>query len=228
MDRMFVAIVFAATVVLGGCGKGKDEVNVDVASELPASPTTPAQAEPATTPGTRNEKEQSSMVKLETNKGNIVVRLYDKEAPKHSANFVKLVKEGFYDGIVWHRVVPGFVIQAGDPITKKDPNDPQVGTGGPGYKIPAEIGMKHTRGVLAMARQGDEVNPKRESSGSQFYVCLNTEAVTQLDGGYSAFGEVTEGMGVVDKIRQGDIIKKATVLKEAAGTKPEDEKKGEQ
>lgn len=157
---------------------------------------------------------KNPVVSFQTTQGEIVIKLFDKEAPKHSDNFLKLVQKGFYNGIVFHRVVPGFIIQAGDPITKKDPKDPAVGTGGPGYTVPAEIKMKHHRGTLAMARQADEVNPTRASSGSQFYICTNDESAGHLDGGYTAFGEVIKGMNVVDKIHMGDVIKTAKVIKE--------------
>ncbi len=106
---------------------------------------------------------------LETEMGNIVVRFFEKDAPKHAANFKKLVKDGFYNGTTFHRVIPEFMVQGGDPNSKDaDPNND--GMGGPGYTIPAEIKRIHKRGVLSAARQGDQVNPKKESSGSQFYI----------------------------------------------------------
>lgn len=110
-------------------------------------------------------------VKIQTSLGDIVVRLYD-ETPLHRDNFVKLVKEGYYDGTLFHRVIQDFMIQGGDPDSKGAPAGKQLGTGGPSYTIPAEIqsGLYHKRGALAAARQGDEVNPERRSSGSQFYI----------------------------------------------------------
>lgn len=137
---------------------------------------------------------------IETDKGNIVVELYPAVAPKTVANFEKLSKDGFYNNLTFHRVEPGFVIQGGDPAGN--------GTGGPGYEIPAEISPteKHLRGTIAMARTGDNVNPERKSSGSQFYICLNPAPF--LDGQYTLFGGVVEGMDVVDKIKVGDHIKK--------------------
>lgn len=127
---------------------------------------------------------------IETSEGTFKVTLDAKAAPKTVANFVKLAKEGFYNGLKFHRVVEGFMIQGGDP--KGD------GTGGPGYTIPAEIGLKHTKGAIAMARLGDQVNPKKDSSGSQFYVTLDKQPM--LDGQYTVFGYVTSGIEVVDKI----------------------------
>ena len=110
-------------------------------------------------------------VKIQTTLGDIVLRLYD-ETHLHRDNFLKLVKEGFYDGTLFHRVIKNFMIQGGDPDSKGAPADKMLGVGGPGYTIEAEIkdGLFHKRGALAAARQGDEVNPERRSSGSQFYI----------------------------------------------------------
>ncbi|OGG52867.1 MAG: hypothetical protein A3F84_06510 [Candidatus Handelsmanbacteria bacterium RIFCSPLOWO2_12_FULL_64_10] len=128
---------------------------------------------------------------IETDRGTIVVEFYEKDAPQHVANFKKLASQGFYNGLTFHRIVPGFVIQGGDP--KGD------GSGGPGYTVPAEIKRNHERGSLAAARTGDHVNPARASSGSQFYICLVD--LPQLDElGYTVYGKVIEGMDVVDAI----------------------------
>ena len=110
-------------------------------------------------------------VKIQTMFGDIVVRLYD-ETPIHRDNFVKLVKEGYYDGTLFHRVIKDFMIQGGDPDSKDAPIGKMLGVGGPDYTLEAEIkdGLFHKRGALAAARQGDEVNPERRSSGSQFYI----------------------------------------------------------
>ncbi|MCM1177801.1 MAG: peptidylprolyl isomerase [Bacteroides sp.] len=110
-------------------------------------------------------------VRINTTLGEIIVRLYD-ETPLHRDNFVKLVKEGFYNGTLFHRVIRDFMIQGGDPESKGAPSGKQLGTGGPGYTIDAEIkeGLYHRRGALAAARLGDEMNPERKSSGSQFYI----------------------------------------------------------
>ena len=111
-------------------------------------------------------------VRLKTSMGDIVVRLYD-ETPKHRDNFVKLAKEGYFDGTLFHRVIRDFMIQGGDPDSKGAPAGKNLGTGGPDYTIPAEFvfpKLYHKRGALSAARTGDEVNPNRESSGSQFYI----------------------------------------------------------
>lgn len=110
-------------------------------------------------------------VKIQTTLGDIIVRLYD-ETPQHRDNFVKLAKDGYYDGTLFHRVIKDFMIQGGDPDSKGAPAGKMLGVGGPDYTIEAEIksGLYHKRGALAAARQGDEVNPERRSSGSQFYI----------------------------------------------------------
>ena len=134
-----------------------------------------------------------------TNKGNLVVELAAAEAPQTVNNFVFLAREGFYDGLTFHRVedMPGFsLIQGGDPSG--------TGRGGPGYTVPAEIGLPHDKGAIAMARLGDEINPERASSGSQFYICR--EPIHQLDGAYTVFGYVVEGLDVADQIEVGDQI----------------------
>jgi len=138
---------------------------------------------------------------IHTDKGQIVMELDALYAPQHVNNFVFLTKEGFFDGLTFHRYDPGFVIQGGDPLG--------VGTGGPGYRIPAEIGLLHEKGAVAMARQPDQVNPEKKSSGSQFYITL--KATPFLDGDYSVFGKVVAGMDVIQQIRQGDIMTKVVV-----------------
>jgi cyclophilin family peptidyl-prolyl cis-trans isomerase len=143
---------------------------------------------------------EEEIVTLITPEGVMVIKLDAVAAPKHAENFKKLVKEGFYDGTTFHRIIPQFMIQGGDPLSKDQAKRSEHGTGGPGYTIPAEIGKKHKRGSLAAARQGDQVNPKRNSSGSQFYIVIDEMQCRQLDGQYTVFGEVIEGMDVADKI----------------------------
>jgi len=143
---------------------------------------------------------------VETDRGTFVIELYPKVAPKTVENFETLVKKGFYNGLTFHRVVPDFVVQGGDPDG--------TGMGGPGYTVPGEIDKNehHLRGSVATARTGDEVNPKRESSGSQFYICLRPQP--GLDGDYTIFGGVIKGMDVVDQIQQRDHMKKITLATE--------------
>ncbi len=148
------------------------------------------------------EKGKKQEAIIHTSKGDIVCLLNTEKAPLSATNFIQLAKGGFYKGLTFHRVVPGFVIQGGDPQG--------TGTGGPGYTIPAEIGLPHTQGALAWARTGDQINPQRRSSGSQFYIAL--EELTQLDGAYTVFGQTISGMDVVKRIEQGDKINDVEIL----------------
>ncbi|HVA34287.1 MAG TPA: peptidylprolyl isomerase [Candidatus Baltobacteraceae bacterium] len=165
-----------------------------IEQERPSMSNTPPQADelPAFT-----EEARASRVRINTDKGDIVVELFPDDAPMHSAAFLKLVKKGFYDGLTFHRVEPGFVVQGGDPDGD--------GTGGPGYRLKAEFNPRpHVRGTLAMARSS---NP--DSAGSQFYICLGEARF--LDGQYTVFGEMTDGFETLDAIRRGDVMRKLTV-----------------
>lgn len=137
---------------------------------------------------------------IHTAKGIMKVEFYEKDAPNTVANFIKLSKEGFYDGLTFHRVIPNFVIQGGCPQGN--------GTGGPGYKIDCELtgdNQFHDRGVLSMAHAG------RNTGGSQFFICHNRENTQHLDRNHTCFGKVVEGVEVVDLIQAGDKIEKITV-----------------
>lgn len=129
----------------------------------------------ACTGKTTNSEKDNVMVRIETSIGNIDIKLYD-ETPLHRDNFITLINEGFYDDQLFHRVINDFMIQGGDPDSKKPGLNTQLGSGGPGYKIPAEINadLFHKKGALAAARLGDNVNPEKESSGSQFYIVKGT------------------------------------------------------
>jgi peptidyl-prolyl cis-trans isomerase B (cyclophilin B) len=132
---------------------------------------------------------------IKTEKGDMKVSFYDDDAPNTVANFVKLSKEGFYNGLTFHRVIPDFVIQGGCPNG--------TGTGGPGYTIDCELdgdNQFHDRGVLSMAHAG------RNTGGSQFFVCHSRNNTAHLDRNHTCFGKVTEGLEVIDDIRQGDKI----------------------
>jgi cyclophilin family peptidyl-prolyl cis-trans isomerase len=141
-----------------------------------------------------------------TNKGTMRVKLYSK-TPKHRDNFVKLVKERYYDGIRFHRVIEGFMIQAGDPFSRDTAKIDMWGQGGPDYTVPAEFVNEywHKKGALAAARKGDLANPKKASSGSQFYIVHDENACLHLDGQYTIFGEVIEGLNVIDRIARVDV-----------------------
>ena len=173
---------------------------------------------------------KSAVVEFQTDKGKIRVRLYN-ETPKHRDNMLKLVKDGFYDGVLFHRVIKDFMIQGGDPQSKNAPAGQMLGSGDVGYTVPAEFNpnLFHKKGALSAARQGDQVNPEKRSSGCQFYLVqgrkwsdaeLNSfesqrgpkfspeqrEAyktlggTPHLDGGYTVYGEVIEGLDIIDLI----------------------------
>ncbi len=167
-------------------------------------------------------------IKVSTDHGDMVFELYD-STPKHRDNIIKLVKEGFYDDLLFHRVINGFMIQGGDPDSKDAKPNVALGMGGPGYLIDAEIGSPHFKGCLAAARAPDAGNPERKSSGSQFYIVQGRKQSDQqldamemrkgitynetqrqkykdiggtpmLDMDYTVFGEIVSGMEVIDKI----------------------------
>jgi peptidyl-prolyl cis-trans isomerase B (cyclophilin B) len=175
-------------------------------------------AAPAPAPVTATAVVAGPEVTLKTSKGVVVIALDTQNAPVTAANFIKLVKSGFYDGLLVHRVEPGFVVQAGDPGTKGmsraalldalASSPPGIGAGGPGWSIPLEqTGLLHDRGVIAMARSASP-----DSAGSQFYITLG--AAHHLDGGYAVFGSVVQGMDVVDTLAVGDKIVSAKVTKD--------------
>ncbi|MBM3436093.1 MAG: peptidylprolyl isomerase [Bacteroidetes bacterium] len=140
---------------------------------------------------------------IHTDKGIMKVDFYEKDAPNTVDNFVKLSEKGFYDGLIFHRVIPGFVIQGGCPNGD--------GRGGPGYSIKCELNggnQYHDRGVLSMAHAG------RDTGGSQFFICHNRENTQHLDRQHTVFGKVSEGLEVIDKIRSGDHIQKIVIFKD--------------
>lgn len=139
---------------------------------------------------------------IHTSKGVMKAQLYADDAPGTVSNFVSLARQGFYDGLAFHRVIPGFVIQGGCPYSR-DMSDSRVGTGGPGYTIRCELdGEKqyHDRGVLSMAHAG------KDTGGSQFFICHNRENTRHLDRRHTCFGKVVEGLDIIDQIRAGDRI----------------------
>lgn len=141
---------------------------------------------------------------FETNRGTIVAELYEQDAPKTVANFEKLANEGFYDGVKFHRVIPDFVVQGGDPHSRDlPPGDPRVGTGGPGYTIPCETDgnpRKHEVGALSMAHAG------RNTGGSQFFMVLSEANTRHLNGKHTVFGKVVQGLDVMKQIQPHDVM----------------------
>ena len=165
----------------------------------------------AQTDSTATETMEQTMIQepefdIITSKGTMRVKLYNK-TPKHRDNFIKLVKEKYYDGVRFHRVIEGFMIQTGDPYSRDTAKIDLWGQGGPDYTIPAEFVNEywHKKGALAAARRGDMANPTKASSGSQFYIVHDENACLHLDGQYSIFGEVTEGLEVIDRIATVDV-----------------------
>lgn len=148
------------------------------------------------------DRAKTSQVRIATNKGDIVFTFYPEDAPQHAAAFMKLAEAGFYDGLTFHRVEPGFVVQGGDPSGN--------GTGGPGYNLKAEFNQRpHVRGTVAMARAQSP-----DSAGSQFYICLGDARF--LDRQYTVFGQMTDGFDALDAIRVGDTMTKVSVEPKAA------------
>ena len=142
---------------------------------------------------------------MNTDKGTMLIEFYEKDAPKAVTNFITLAKKGFYDGVKFHRVIPNFMIQGGDPTG--------TGAGGPGYTIDCELtggNQYHDRGVLSMAHRG------RNTGGSQFFICHSRQNTAHLDGVHTVFGKVVDGIDVIDQIKQGDKINSITVLEEEA------------
>ena len=140
---------------------------------------------------------------IKTEKGNLTVQFYDKDAPGTVDNFLKLAKSGYYDGVTFHRVIPDFVIQGGDPTG--------TGAGGPGYEIKCELdgdNQYHDRGVLSMAHRG------RDTGGSQFFICHSRTNTAHLDRHHTCFGKVVENVDVIDDIRQGDKILGIDIIEE--------------
>lgn len=194
------AIVFS--IALTSCGQRQaktDKTAEETAARTAATKSDTSTIEPTDT--VMNKEIENPLYEIHTSMGTITVMLY-RETPLHLANFENLVKRGYYDGILFHRVIPGFMIQVGDPLTKDSTRVDEYGTGGPGYTIPAEIKPEftHKKGALAAARRGDAANPKRESSGSQFYIVQDAQGCSHLDGQYTIFGETVDGFDVIDRI----------------------------
>ena len=194
---IFITAVLAAMAsATMSCGSFGGKKNV-AETELDDSTKTAMEME-------RMRKEEPEFI-IETTHGTMKVKLYSK-TPQHRDNFAKLVSENYYDGIRFHRVIEGFMIQTGDPFSRDTAMIDRWGTGGPDYTVPAEFIAEygHKKGALAAARKGDMANPKKASSGSQFYIVHDPNSCRHLDGQYSVFGEVTEGLDVIDVIATVD------------------------
>ncbi len=207
--NIFKILACAATVaVVFGCGNGskKAAARAEAAAEqarLDSIAAAQQAAKEKTAMDIIQTLPEEPVFDIVTNLGTIKVKLYSK-TPKHRENFAKLALTGYYDSILFHRVINGFMIQGGDPFTR-DTSAAAVakyGQGGPGYTIPAEFvpEYSHKKGALAAARRGDVANPQKESSGSQFYIVQDAAACAQLDGAYTVFGETVSGLDVIDRI----------------------------
>ena len=188
MKRIYTLIFscVAAVALLAGCGNNPRNNGSEAdAAQAEADSLAAVELAQKTMEKIANLPEEP-IFDIITSMGVIKIKLYS-QTPKHRENFAKLAFEGFYDGILFHRVINGFMIQAGDPLTKDAANADRFGTGGPGYTVPAEFipEYRHKKGALAAARRGDAANPMKESSGSQFYLVQDEYACSQLDGDYT-------------------------------------------
>lgn len=215
-------LLWAPFLLLAACTSNK------TGEQAPVTDTSMLQPETEQTEPMDNQPEQ--IVKISTSYGDMLIKLYN-ETPKHRDNFIKLIKEGYYNGLLFHRVMQEFMVQGGDPDSRNAAAGARLGSGSPGYTIPAEFrkDLFHKKGALAAARQPDQVNPQKASSGSQFYIVQGKPASDDelammgqrmgitftedqkevyrtlggtpfLDQNYTVFGEVISGMEVIDKI----------------------------
>ena len=192
-----VIYVFFALALLAGC-KGRSAKTAEAMETEPTDTLAAVKAAQALP--------EEPIFDIVTNYGTIRVKLY-KDTPRHRDNFEKLALSGYYDSLLFHRVINGFMIQGGDPFTKDTTMVEHYGEGGPAYTIPAEmrdsLGQplhRHKKGALAAARRGDLANPFKESSGSQFYLVQDPDNCAHLDGEYTVFGETVAGLHVIDNI----------------------------
>ena len=200
-------LVLLAASCGGRRGQGADRSQADslateetAATAAKESPKA-AKADTISAANYKNRLPQEPIFDIVTNMGTIRVKLY-KDTPKHRDNFARLAITRYYDGLLFHRVIDGFMVQGGDPYTRDTSRVEEWGEGGPGYTIDAEIlpEHRHKKGALAAARRGDLANPMRESSGSQFYLVQDSTNCKHLNGEYTVFGETIGGLNVIDRI----------------------------
>lgn len=194
MNKFIALSALAAILMTAGCDLKKSAPKPIEQKSADIAPKPVAKQSAAIVAKTNKEKKVQEVAVIKTRHGDIVLKLFADLAPKHVASFTKLAKDGFYNGTSFHRVIPGFMIQGGDPNSKDKSNRSAHGTGGPGYTVDAEFSDRnHKRGILSAARSQDP-----NSAGSQFFVVVGDSFF--LDGQYTVFGEVIEGMDVADKI----------------------------
>ena len=208
MKRYFTLAVLALLAVSCGGRHGQkdgDGAAADsLATEKPektADKKASAKADTLSLTNYKNRLPQEPVFDIVTSMGTIRVKLY-KDTPKHRDNFIRLAISRYYDGLLFHRVVDGFMIQGGDPYTRDSSKVELYGQGGPDYTVPAEFVPEYThkKGALAAARRGDAANPMKESSGSQFYLVQDPANCVHLNGEYTVFGETVSGLNVIDQI----------------------------
>jgi len=209
-DFLLISLVLLAVSCGGRHGKQGDEGAAadSLATESVEKPAkkTASKADTVSLANYRNRLPQEPFFDIVTSMGTIRVKLY-KDTPRHRDNFVRLSLSHFYDETLFHRVVPGFVIQGGDPYTKDTTRVEEWGEGGPGYNIDPEFvpEHRHKKGALAAARRGDFANPAKESNGSQFYLVVDSTACSHLNGEYTVFGETVGGLNVIDRIARTQV-----------------------
>ena len=203
MKSKIVALILIVSLAAASCGNrsqkaaGESTAAAEATSETTENPKTMDSNlafDPASLP-------EEPIFEIHTTEGTITILLYA-DTPLHRDNFVKLASQHYYDSVLFHRVIYNFMIQTGDPNTKDPAKEDEYGNGGPDYTIPAEIIPAHThkKGAVAAARLGDTANPRRESSGSQFYIVQSEEGCSHLNGAYTVFGETLDGFEVIDRI----------------------------
>lgn len=209
MKKIITAILLAGVLALAtDCREKKPAEGTDEpVGETEVVTEAPTAIDTAAVHASAKALPEEPVFDIVTNMGTIKVRLY-KDTPLHRDNFEKLALSGYYDSLLFHRVIANFMIQGGDPYTRDTAKVDLYGTGGPGYTIPAEFVKdaegqplhRHKKGALAAARRGDAANPFKESSGSQFYLVQSPENCAHLDGEYTVFGETVAGLNVIDRI----------------------------
>ena len=208
MKRYAILAVLALAAVSCGGRHGKQDGDGAAADSLatetaekPAPKSIAPKADSLAKVAGRNQLPQEPIFDIVTSMGTIRVKLY-KDTPKHRDNFTRLALTHYYDGVLFHRVIDGFMIQGGDPFTRDTSRVQEWGEGGPGYTIDAEFvpEHRHKKGALAAARRGNLANPMKESSGSQFYLVQDSTNCQHLNGEYTVFGETIAGLNVIDRI----------------------------
>ena len=208
MKRYAILAVLALAAVSCGGRHGKQDGDGAAADSLatetaekPAPKSIAPKADSLAKVAGRNQLPQEPIFDIVTSMGTIRVKLY-KDTPKHRDNFTRLALTHYYDGVLFHRVIDGFMIQGGDPFTRDTSRVQEWGEGGPGYTIDAEFvpEHRHKKGALAAARRGNLANPLKESSGSQFYLVQDSTNCQHLNGEYTVFGETIAGLNVIDRI----------------------------